>query len=730
MPGTTASSGTAGSRARPVLATLRRDIVRVDRSQVSVWVAVRNAAGVVLPLAVGAAAGHVGAGLTVAIGALNVSFSDRPGPYRLRTVRMLVTTLAAALSSFLGVLIAHAGWLDVLLLVIWGLAAGMLAALGPAATQIGTASVILLLVLSAQSVQLPFSLTHAVSVGLFVALGGLLQTVLSVAAWPLRRFGPERTALAALFGQLAATARRPSEPETAPPAAAAVSQANATLSGVGSDRGRVAEALRSLAADAERIRGEVLALAAARARLAGPGDRRARDLVGAVLDSAAAAMVCVAAILRGERVDESAGGLPAYDDALAALTDAVRPTAAPPRALVIAQVRARALRGQLRAALDLARYGDRSGAEAEQVAGVRPDRLQLRDPLSILRANVSRESAVLRHALRVAVALLIATVGTHLLQLPRGYWIGLTVVIVLRPDFGATFARGLGRLGGTLLGLLVATGLAYAVHGLTATIVLIGLLVLAARIIGPANFALSGTAVTGLVVLLTSLAGARPEATIVERGLDTLLGGLLGLVLYALWPTWERGQVPGRLADMLDAYRVYTAAVLAGWADPGSHGPATRDVPRRRARLTRSNAEASVDRLRGEPVRPTELVDLAENLLAGTHRLALAALALEAQLADTPEDAAALASRVDGPALERFAAAADRAYAVLVEALRRRAKPRGMPDLREAQSALAEPAAGPADPDSAVLAQETDRIAHGLDTVAHLLRRASADRRA
>lgn len=735
MPGTTANSGpassgtTASARARPVLATLRRDIFHVDRSRVSVWVALRNTVGVVLPLAVGAAEGHLGTGLTVAIGALNVAFSDRPGPYRLRTVRMLATTLAAALSSFLGVLTAHAGWGDVALVVVWGLAAGMLAALGPAATQIGTAAVILLLVLGAQSAQLPFSATHAVWVGLFVALGGLLQSVLSVAAWPLRRFGPERRALAALFGQLAATARRPSESETAPPVTDAMSETTALLSGVGSDRGRVAEALRSLAADAERIRGEVLALAAARARLAGPNDRSAGDLVGAVLEAAAVAMVAVAGTLRGEDTGETGATLAAYDDALAALTRAVQPVAAPPRALVIAEVRARALRGQLRAALDLARYGDQNGEETEEVGqltGARPAPLRLRDPLAILAANVSWDSAVLRHAVRLAVALLVAATGTHLLHLPRGYWIGLTVAIVLRPDFAATFSRGLGRVGGTLLGLGVATGLAYAAHGSTAVIVSIGLLVLAARIIGPANFALSGTAVTGLVVLLTALAGARPETTILDRGLDTLLGGLLALGLYALWPTWERGQLPGRLGDLLDAYRAYTAIVLAGWIDPASSQPDRRDAPRRRARLARSNAEASVDRLRGEPVRAHGMVDLAENLLAGTHRLALAALALEAHLADTPGNAAALSSHVDGPALERFAATVDRCYRVLEESVRHRQRPRGVPDVRKAQTALADQCAGP-DPGLAVLVQESDRIAHGLDTVAHLLRRAYAD---
>ena len=35
----------------------------------------------------------------------------------------------------------------------------------------------------------------------------------------------------------------------------------------------------------------------------------------------------------------------------------------------------------------------------------------------------------------------------------------MTIAIVLKPDFTATFSRGVLRLSGTYLGLLVATGL-------------------------------------------------------------------------------------------------------------------------------------------------------------------------------------------------------------------------------------------------------------------------------
>ena len=68
----------------PTARQLVGDAVRVDRKQITFWTPLRNALGVTLPLAVGMALGQTGVGLSVAIGALQVAFTDRPGPYRLR----------------------------------------------------------------------------------------------------------------------------------------------------------------------------------------------------------------------------------------------------------------------------------------------------------------------------------------------------------------------------------------------------------------------------------------------------------------------------------------------------------------------------------------------------------------------------------------------------------------------------------------------------------------------
>ena len=72
-----------------------RSFVALKPRDVPVRVALRNAAAVVMPLAIGIPLGQTGAGLAIATGALNTMFTDQPGPYRLRMQRMLMAAVAA-----------------------------------------------------------------------------------------------------------------------------------------------------------------------------------------------------------------------------------------------------------------------------------------------------------------------------------------------------------------------------------------------------------------------------------------------------------------------------------------------------------------------------------------------------------------------------------------------------------------------------------------------------------
>src|SRR5690348_7545297 len=270
----------------PLLHTL----VQTQRRDVPWSVALRNTAAIVLPLAIGAASGHLAAGLGVSAGALNTMFADQPGPYRLRLRRMLFTALAAGVAAFAGSVLGEWRIALVFVAALWGFAAALLVALGPHATRAGLISMILLVVLGAE----PLRATEAWPAALLIFAGGVLQTLFAIAAWPLQRYRPERLAVAAALKGIAALGRQGVARGESVPLPPSLNDLQALLFGSGRSRGRAVEAFQVLAELAERMRIELFALADLQAHA---GSEALRDDLRAVRQCAAAVLDATSAAL-------------------------------------------------------------------------------------------------------------------------------------------------------------------------------------------------------------------------------------------------------------------------------------------------------------------------------------------------------------------------------------------------------------------------------------------------
>src|SRR5437870_3621880 len=102
------------------------NITRLDAQKAAPWPGLRNALGIVLPLAAGAIMGTPASGLVMSTGALNVSFSDSNDPYIQRARRMLMASAVVGMGVFAGALCGRYRGLIVLVSAIWAFAAGML----------------------------------------------------------------------------------------------------------------------------------------------------------------------------------------------------------------------------------------------------------------------------------------------------------------------------------------------------------------------------------------------------------------------------------------------------------------------------------------------------------------------------------------------------------------------------------------------------------------------------
>ena len=71
----------------------------------------------------------------------------------------------------------------------------------------------------------------------------------------------------------------------------------------------------------------------------------------------------------------------------------------------------------------------------------------------------------------------------------------------------------------------------------------------------PASFTAGFGFITALVVFLLNIVNPDTLATAGARILDTLIGGALGLLVYAVWPTWSEGPARDAVAELLGALR-------------------------------------------------------------------------------------------------------------------------------------------------------------------------------
>ena len=690
---------TLASRLRhPLLHTL----LQMQRRDVPWSVALRNTAAIVLPLAIGAVTGHLAAGLGVSAGALNTMFSDQPGPYRLRLRRMLLTAFAAGLAAFAGSILGEWRLALVFVAALWGFAAALLVALGPHATRAGLISMILLVVLGAE----PLRATEAWPAAVLIFAGGVLQTLFAIAAWPLQRYRPERMAVADALRGIAALGRQTiasGEPVPLPPS---LNDLQALLFGSGRARGRAVEAFQVLAELAERMRIELFALADLQAHA--DSDALRNDL-RAVRQCAAAVLDATATALDQAATPDAADALAHYKVAAEALSEH---DVQADSAVHIASARAAALGGQLRAAVRNAEVaGSRGELQAQRAEFALPRALRPANPLATLRANLHFSSVAFRHAIRCGLCLALALVLSHLLPLSRGYWLPMTVAIVLKPDFGATWRAGLLRVAGTLGGLVLTTALLhFGFSEFWAALGLFTVLCFAYRELATVHYGIAVACLTGVVVILLLFYGIAPEISMAARAEDTALGSALALAAYLLWPTWERGRERATLARMLDTYRDYLVAVLCGDAR-------ARFETRAAARAARSNAQASLERLRQEP-RGRANLPRAEALLSQANRFMRAAMALEAARDDAHDPPLPMQ-------VSKFADACAGALREASASVREDRAPAEPPRLRELQRALASALDNPASNVpaalAAVLLDASDRIADAINSLLHVL---------
>lgn len=560
-------------------------------SELSRWAArpntaagVRAAVATVAPILAAHALGLEGASWAGLAGFVT-TIADKGGAYRTRAETMGALALATALGGVLGALASGHPGVAIPVILVWATAGALLRAFGAGPGSIGTSMTIVFIV----SLSAP---VHGVSPvlerGAMLLAGSAVAMALSLFLWPIRAYRPARHAVADCWRALAvyADAVAAAEPRDFARFRGALEGARETLAAT--RRGRAGETGRGerllmLAEAADRTFSATTALGGA----LDDADEPARDRGRAAAAAAAALAREVADAVERER---QPGAPPPFPSPA--------PSADAPTWLdhLAETLRREAVLGWSAAA------GVESGRRVQLPDA--PPAARQPSPLDVLRGNLSFRSVTFRHALRVGVTAAGATALAHLLGVQRGYWITLTALIVLQPSAGATWVKGLQRIGGTVAGGIATAAILALVHDPGVMLGVVFVLAAAAVSVLQVNYGVYSALLTPTFVLLA-------ETTAVDRHLpgirvvNTLLGGALALVAARLlWPAPERLAFRGRLAEALRACGVYLRT--AARAHAGAARRADADAARRQTGLSVLNAEESLQLVLWEGRRDDE----------------------------------------------------------------------------------------------------------------------------
>lgn len=242
------------------------------------------------------------------------------------------------------------------------------------------------------------------------------------------------------------------------------------------------------------------------------------------------------------------------------------------------------------------------------------------DMLSRLSRNMSPESALFRHAVRMSVVLCVGYAFIQFTGLQHGYWILLTSLFVCQPNYNATRHRLALRIIGTLVGVALGLPILWLVPSLEGQLILIvvtGVLFFAFRNV---QYAHATMFITLLVLLCFNLLGEGFEVAL-PRVVDTLIGcGIAWLAVSFIWPDWKFRNLPRVLERAVDANCRYLDAILEQYHQGRDNRLAYR-IARRDAHNRDAELASVVSNMSTEPKVTAEMRETAFRLLCLNHTL-------------------------------------------------------------------------------------------------------------
>ncbi|MFY9917028.1 MAG: FUSC family protein [Mycobacterium sp.] len=555
----------------------------------------RSLLGVLVLTAVALLWGPAGAATsTAAAGAIAGAIALQDNPLG-RIPIVVAVSVELGIAVLVGGLTAGYSIVFVVVIALWCFSAGMQWAVGAPAGLLAGASGLLLVI------QHPQPALWAVASALFAVVAGLTQAAL-IAVWPPRRWRLEREALTKVYRSLSADARQLAAEPAAEVDSSQLLECKEAFSTNDTQVGRRTSAYRDWHALPDQIAKTLTAL---RGKAAG------QDSIGNLLTAAADMLAAIAAQSRTARRDAEYA-LKGVDAAVAAVALSDAPVA-------------QRLSRQLHRA-DALRFGRRHLADWTGA---------MRSAFDVALGHLNLTSPIARHAVRLAGAAASGTAIARFADVPAGYWIPLTVLLVMRPETAHTYTRCVGRVAGICAGVVVASALTllWEPSGLAAAILAVMFLGITYVVSTFGHIAVTA-AFGATIVFLLDITNA--SSSVSDLLFAVVIGGALAVLFHVVVPDDALIRLRQRAGELLKTEIDYAATVIKAFVHDLDHPSDALAAAWQRAFRARAAFEAAAGATR---VESRELRRWQRSFRAALNAVTSSCTALEQSLPPHPSAA-------------------------------------------------------------------------------------------
>ncbi len=250
---------------------------------------------------------------------------------------------------------------------------------------------------------------------------------------------------------------------------------------------------------------------------------------------------------------------------------------------------------------------------------VRPSEFNLK----LLTNNISIHSNIFRHSIRVCLSLLAGYFLSKILPFGHGYWILLTIIVILKPAYSLTKQRNIERIGGTFAGAVLGAAVLWLVKDerVLVTVMIAGMVIAYSML--RQKYLVAVIAMT--VYILIAFHFLKPgDFTVVlrDRLIDTFAGSIIAFVAtIAIPPRWEHEQIQEMLRDTILANAAYFRIISKPFLGEQQQHEEYK-LSRKEAFVQLANLSDAFQRMLNEPRRQQKKVQTIHQMVVSNHMLA------------------------------------------------------------------------------------------------------------